>query len=220
MLRPTYSSAIRRLGHCALSLLPLVAGCAAQQGVIAGRVVLAPVTRPAMALPPGVARDPRAAVVYLETIPEALARRLRMTPGPDAVVIDQGSGGFSPAVAAVAVGGTIVYRNHDRVFHQAFARADADSFDTGQYRPGETRSVSVREAARFPVFCAIHPGELGVVIVTPTRVLAQPGRDGRFRLPALPFGHYELHAWHPAYGEIRRQVELRDARGARIELGF
>ena len=41
-----------------------------------------------------------------------------------------------------------------------------------------------------------------------------------FRLPALPFGHYQVHAWHPAYGEIRREVELRDPRGARIELDF
>jgi len=220
MLRPTYSSAIRRLGHCALSLLPLVAGCAAQQGVIAGRVVLAPVTRKSMALPRGVERDPRAAVVYLESIPDAQLGRMRMTPGPDAVVIDQRSSGFTPAVAAVPAGGTVVYRNRDRVFHEAFAHAGADSFDTGQYRPGETRSVPVREVARFPVFCALHPDELGVVVVTPNRIMAQPGHDGTFRLPALPFGHYRVHAWHPAYGEIRREVELRDPRGARIELDF
>ena len=219
-MRPAHPHPLARSLVALASLATLLAGCAAPQAVISGRVVLAPLPRPSGPLPAGVERDPRAAVVYLESIPDSLLARLRLAPGPDAVAIDQRADGFHPAVAAVPAGGTLVYRNRDQVFHRPFARAGADSFDTGAYRPGETRTVRMNAPGRFPVFCFLHPGELGLIAVTPTRVVAQPARDGGFRLPALPLGHYVLHVWHPAYGEVRREVELADPRGARVEIDF
>ncbi len=210
---------IRSLVPLAL-LLPLLAGCAAQQGVIMGRVALAPSPRERGPLPPGVVRDPRAAVVYVEALPDTLIARLRLATGPEAVTVDITADGFRPRVAAVPVGGTVVYRDRDKVFHHPFAKAAVDSFDTGPIRPGETRTVRVTRSGRVRVFCMLHPEEFGLLAVTPTRVMAQPGPDGEFKLPALPFGHYTLHAWHPAYGDIRREVELRDRRGARVELWF
>lgn len=220
---PTMSRSTRRhaipFGSLALALA-FLGGCATQQGVISGRVRLAPVPRVTSAVPQGVARDPRGTVIYLESIPDTTLARLRLTPGPDAAVIEAGPHGLVPMVTAVPVGGTLIVRNRDRVFHRLFARAGADSFDTGNIRPGESGSVHFTTTGRFLVFCVIHPDELAMVVVTPNRVLAQAGRDGAFHLPPLPLGHYELHAWHPAYGEIRRDVDLRDPRGARVTLDF
>lgn len=208
------------VARLALVLLPIVTGCAAQQGVISGRVRLAAATRGGLPMPPGVAHDSRGTVVYVESPGDTLRPAVPAELLSASMAILSHPTRFAPPVVAVPAGGALEFRNRDRVFHRLFGRAGADSFDTGPIRPGGARRVRMRVPDRFPIFCLLHSQELGIVMVAPTRVVAVAGRNGRFRLPALPLGHYEVHAWHPAYGEVHVPVDLRTRHGTIVLLEF
>jgi plastocyanin len=149
------------------------------------------------------------------------------TLGPDAVVmawpaggasedasserarVRQTAKGFEPHVTSVAPGGTVVFDNEDRVYHNAFCVQPDGRFDTGSYAPGQTRSVKLKKAGVYRVFCELHPKESAYVVVSPDRWHTRPEPDGRFAFEDLPPGKYKIRVWRPEQKDLLGSVEVK-----------
>ena len=137
------------------------------------------------------------AVVYLDRGPRASPVRVEVT-------LDGRN--FSPRVAVVPVGSTVVFPNRDPFNHNVFSLSDRNSFDLGLYGRGEKAEHRFRQAGIVSVFCNIHPRMAGFILVRDNAYFAQPGADGSFTIPDVPPGTYVLHVWHERAPEVTQQI--------------
>ncbi len=70
---------------------------------------------------------------------------------------------FAPSVLSVAVGDTVTFTNSDSLSHTA--TANDSSFDTGTIAPGESKTVTLREAKTITFHCNFHPSMTGTISV-------------------------------------------------------
>jgi plastocyanin len=92
------------------------------------------------------------------------------SPGPAAqksapVVVTMKDNFFTPVKAVVTAGGKVTWRNGGKAKHNAVANSGA--FNTGNFGPGQTRTVKFKKAGKFPYVCTIHSGMRGKVKVRP-----------------------------------------------------
>ena len=144
------------------------------------------------------------AVVYIERIPPRLEEKLAKD--AKAARIAQGFGTFMPSTLYIAAGTTVEFENQDRVYHNAFSVSPTRRLDIGKYAPRDTRRVKFTRPGLVQLFCDIHPGETGFIIVTPNHAYARPDASGAFSLPNLPPGKYTVTVWHPRRKKIRREI--------------
>ncbi|HYW48332.1 MAG TPA: carboxypeptidase regulatory-like domain-containing protein [Bryobacteraceae bacterium] len=103
---------------------------------------------------------------------------------------------FLPHVMAVPVGSTVDFPNLDPIYHNAFSNFSGQTFDTGLYKPGTSRSESFKVPGIMRIFCNIHPTMSAIIAVLPTPFYAVTDALGRFSIPAVPPGEYELRIFH------------------------
>lgn len=77
---------------------------------------------------------------------------------------------FAPASITVEVGDTVTWKNAGPTAHSA----TGDSFDTGIFNEGQSRSETFNEAGTFSYICTPHPQMKGTVTV---QAAAQGGDD-------------------------------------------
>lgn len=203
-------------------LLLLLGGAAAPPepiaGTIEGRVELRPHTarRVASRYPGGGGTHVMGAVpavVYLRgRIPGAAATTQRPR-------LAQQDTAFRPSVLVVPVGTRVEFPNGDAFFHNVFSYSSPKRFDLGRYPRGESRMVTFDRPGVVKVYCEIHQWMRAAVVVVENPYHDVVGADGRFRIPDVPPGRYELVAWDmdrnervvpvtvPASGSVR--VDLR-----------
>ena len=74
------------------------------------------------------------------------------------LTIEQSGQQFSQKSAAVGVGDSIVFANHDDVTHNInVINEDDDAADLGLQKPGASLTYKFDKAGRFKVRCSIHP---------------------------------------------------------------
>lgn len=199
------------------ALLGFPAGASAD-GVISGTLEIPLVqspTRPVTDPYPGRAawlRTPeplirgemRDAVVYAE-LSAAFASQLESTP-PERLRMYQRGQAFAPRVLAVPIGATVEFPNDDPVLHEIMCLSKVGRFDFGRRGRGEHPSVAFSKAGLARIFCDIHPGSEGYVLVLPHQIVARPDENGHFQLPPLPPGEYTIRAWHPDFDEVSEVV--------------
>jgi plastocyanin len=127
---------------------------------------------------------------------------------------------FTPQVLAVTVGSKLRFRNRDRVFHSPFGVSSAGRVEFGSLAPGARIEVRFDHPGINNLFCQLHPGSAGFVIVCPNWFHTRPSATGDYALPPLPRGSYIVHAWHPRLREIRRSVEVTGRDIVRFDLSF
>jgi cytochrome c peroxidase len=72
--------------------------------------------------------------------------------------IEQSGQQFSEKSAALGVGDSITFANHDDVTHNInVINDDDDATDLGLQKPGESLTFKFDKAGRFKVRCSIHP---------------------------------------------------------------
>ena len=170
------------------------------------RTAALPVANPE---PPDVAQELRRVIVYVDS-PLLAARPLQ-------AVMDQHQRRFEPEVLAVPVGSTVTFPNSDPIFHNIFSLSKARQLDLGNYKSGESRTVTFAHPGVVQLYCHLHPNMSGAVLVTPNSWLTQPNAAGDFTLAHLPPGHYILVAWHKSAGFFRRTIEVRAGRPLNID---
>ena len=115
---------------------------------------------------------------------------------------------FSPHVLAIGVGTTVDFPNVDPIFHNAFSSFDGQIFDIGLYAPGTNRSIRFQRPGIVRVFCNIHPTMSAVIVVLNTPYFSVTGKAGKFTIPNVAPGEYELSVFH----ERARDEELESLR--------
>jgi plastocyanin len=146
------------------------------------------------------------AVVTIERMPAKAERKLVAGGGRAQVV--QARHRFTPFVLAVTQGTTVVFRNQDLVYHNAFSRTPGNRFDIGKYPPRAQREVLFDRPGVVQMYCDIHPSMSAYVVVVPHRGYTRPDDSGRFAMKGLPAGDYTLRVWHPTRGTKRVAVNL------------
>lgn len=198
----------------------------AQSGEVNGRVrVTASLTKRRISVPqiydrtaaigaqlaasPDTAAELRRVVVYLDT-PGLPAR-------PAKAALDQRQRRFEPEVVVVPVGSAVTFPNSDPIFHNVFSLSKAKEFDLGNYKQGETRTVTFQRAGVVQVNCHLHPNMSAAIVVTPNDWWTQPSATGEFSLPPVPPGRYTLVAWHKSAGVFRRNIEVKAGRTVDVD---
>ena len=126
----------------------------------------------------------------------------------DAVEIRQTNRQFVPDVAVVPVGTTVSFPNMDPIFHDVYSLSKTKTFDLGAYDKGQTRRVTFAKPGIVEVYCHLHPNMAATIMVVANRYYARPDRDGQYRIPNVPPGHYTLVAWHKSAGFFRKPIDV------------
>ena len=115
---------------------------------------------------------------------------------------------FDPTVLSVNVGTEIAFPNADRVIHNAFSTTKQNEFDLGFYNQGEERRWTFNNPGLVKVFCNVHQGMVGYVMVMDTPHHTNPDDSGRFVLDNVPPGVGKLFVWHPRGRTFTRVIEV------------
>jgi plastocyanin len=187
---------MRTLTSTALALSFVLAGTAAAQATVAGRVSV--LERDGKRT-----TDLENAVLWLEPI---AGKAPAPEPGMTEIVME--SRRYRPAVRVVAPGSSVRFPNYDPFRHNVFSDAGPTRFDLGLFGRGETRDARFAAPGVYPIFCNIHSKMVSFVVAVASPWRAQAGADGTYHIPDVPAGRYRLHAWHDRGGEQTREVEV------------
>jgi plastocyanin len=129
-------------------------------------------------------------------------------PAPMQAEISTAEKAFSPHVLVLPVGSTVAFPNHDPFNHNVFSLSEEQPFDLGLYGRGEARSIRLERAGIIRVYCNVHAQMSALLVVRDGPYFVQPSGDGSFLLPAVPPGHYILHAWHERAPALTRPLDV------------
>lgn len=147
-----------------------------------------------------IAQDVGNAVVYIE------GRGPRGRPVRADMTLD--SRQFRPRVVAVAAGSTVRFPNSDPFNHNVFSLSEPNDFDLGLYGLHEAGSKRFNRPGLVRVYCNIHPGMSGFVVVLGNAWFTQPGADGTFTIADVPPGRYTLKVWHERANEVSQEITV------------
>ena len=103
---------------------------------------------------------------------------------------------FQPHVLAISVGTTVEFPNLDLIFHNAFSNFSGQPFDVGLYPPKTSKAVAFRHAGIVRVFCNIHSTMSAIIAVVNTPWYTVTNPNGKFSIPNVPPGQYNLRFFH------------------------
>jgi plastocyanin len=159
--------------------------------------------------------DRRRSVVYLDPAPRA-AFDVRDEPRAR---MDQRDEAFAPHVLAIVAGTTVDFPNNDETYHNVFSLSRTKPFDLGRYAAGKSKAVRFDRPGIVRVFCDIHAHMSAFILVFSHRYFAVTDDDGRYRLPNVPPGHYNVVAWNESTTEETRKTTVPES-GGDVELNF
>jgi plastocyanin len=144
-------------------------------------------------------------VIYLEGSLPSVEHANESSSATDVRQIDRR---FVPDLVVVPVGSAVSFPNMDPIFHNIYSLSKAKTFDLGSYDKGETRRVSFLKPGVVEVYCHLHPNMVATIVVAPSSYFTQPDRNGQYRIPNVPPGHYTLVAWHKSAGYFRKPIDV------------
>lgn len=136
---------------------------------------------------------------------------------------------FQPRVLALGVGSVLAIRNQDAMLHDVKARwqpfiANWNQTSTLNVFGDETetafsfafpqKNLTAEEKLEKPGLLHLqsdlgHDWMHGYILVMPHRYFAVSDAEGKFELPALPVGRYDLLLWHESLGVKRQIIEIK-----------
>lgn len=134
-------------------------------------------------------------------------------------VIDQREERFTPSGLVVQIGTTVEFLNSDPFYHNVFSLSAPRKFDLGRYRKGDSRPVTFEKPGLVRLFCEIHPGMLGYVLVSPSPWGAAASAEGNFAITDVPPGRYDVFVWHePLADPLRIDTVLIEPESPPLDL--
>jgi len=123
---------------------------------------------------------------------------------------------FLPHLVAITVGSTVDFPNEDLVFHNVFSLSRAGTFDLGRYPKGRSKTRLFDKPGLIKVFCHLHSQMSAMIRVFDHSYFAIPGPDGRFSIPDVPPGAYNVIAWHERVGEVTLRTAVVAGRASTL----
>lgn len=116
---------------------------------------------------------------------------------PKEATIRQENLEFHPFFTAVPVGSTLLFENQDNEMHNVHSTTPGNRFDIGAHNKGDIKTVIFEKPGAVMLRCKIHTQMRGMVFVSPSQYYAVVGKDGKYELPNVPPGTFQMEAWHP-----------------------
>lgn len=208
---------------------PGSAGFAVSAATVEGRVLAPPARQESISINPYPGRAHTSAPkdpTKTETVWTDIVVYLRgEIPGPAPVrksplQLAQRERTFVPHVLPILVGERVAFPNFDPFYHNVFSYSPARRFDLGKYAEGRSNDIVFPEPGEIRIFCDIHSEMNAVILVLPNPYFTQPDESGRFRIPNVPPGRYELVAWHPDHPEQARTIDVPTTESTELVLSF
>jgi plastocyanin len=139
---------------------------------------------------------------------------------PGTAAMRQSGRRFDPDFIVVPVGSKVDFPNLDPIFHNIFSLSRSQAFDLGYYSEGKSRSVTFSHPGVVQVYCHIHPGMYGVIVVTPSTWSAIPGDDGSFGWSNIPPGQYRLGVWQKTSGLVKKRLNVPTSGSVHIDVAL
>jgi hypothetical protein len=158
-------------------------------------------------------------VVWLEQVPPKVEERIvrgpvrwfwqkKLPPAPLPELALR-AGRFRPDHTVSVVGGPIVVRNADKMWHGVFSVTPGGAFDLGKLAPGRVDTLRFTSARNITVRCDIHPDESAAIQIVPNHAFMIADSLGRWKLPTdLPPGDYTLRAWRPGARTLKQPIVM------------
>lgn len=127
---------------------------------------------------------------------------------------------FRPGVLAVTAGTSVRFPNADPILHNAFSTSPRAEFDLGFYGDGESREHHFETPGLVRVYCNVHHGMVGYVMVLDTPYFTQPDTRGYFSLSVPEGASGTLYIWHPQAEVMRREIEAAEDESLDLSMDF
>jgi plastocyanin len=138
------------------------------------------------------------------------------------VVMDQQGCQYVPHVMGIMVGQPFKALNNDGVLHNVHAMPNVNrpfNMAMPPTRKEATESFA-KEEGMFVIKCDVHPWMRSYMGVFSHPFFAVTKTDGRFQIPNLPPGSYEIEAWHEKLGTQKASVTVTAAGSQTVDFKF
>jgi plastocyanin len=113
------------------------------------------------------------------------------------IIVDQRNEMFVPLVSVLRVGGSVVFKNSDRVRHHVYSFSAIRQFQF-ILNPGDSsEAIKFDKTGVAAIGCNIHDKMVTYVYVTDAKWTVLTAADGSGVIAALPKGEYTVSIWHP-----------------------
>ncbi len=109
--------------------------------------------------------------------------------------IEQQSLTFSPKVTTVQAGCPIVFTNNDKLNSSVTSFSPAKKFNVEKLDSGTSRKLTFEKSGVVQLLSKPHAEMTGFVVVTNNKYAAVTEHDGKFTIPNVPAGTYEIGVW-------------------------
>lgn len=113
------------------------------------------------------------------------------------LIVDQRKEAFIPLVSVLGRGGSVVFKNSDRVRHHVYSFASVKQFQLVLNPQESSEPVKFDKVGVVAIGCNIHDNMVTYVYVTDTKWTVLTGSDGSGVIASLPKGEYTVTVWHP-----------------------
>ncbi len=129
-------------------------------------------------------------VITLEPVGGKFRKR-----APKSRVMEQRNREFAPKILAVPVGSTVAFPNFDTIYHNVFSRSDAQPFDLGIYKNGQSRELTFEKEGIIRLGCNLHANMSAYIVVVAAPHYVVTDDKGHFSFRSLEPGKYKVRAW-------------------------
>lgn len=159
----------------------------------------------------------RGVIVYVKKGAETV----KVPPPDQPVVLDQLNCQYTPHVAVLQVGQTLVLKSSDNTNHNVHGAPGANpEFNIPMSKPGQiTKSLTKTEVAKR-IYCDVHGWMESWLAVLPHSFHAVTGEAGTFEIHDVPEGTCLLAAWHEELGELTFEVTVKAGQADTREITF
>jgi len=126
-------------------------------------------------------------VVYLEGVNGPVT--------PQHKSVDQQCLTFIPKVTTIPVGSTVDFKNNDKIYHNVNGTGDSSTFNIDS-DPGIPNPITFNKPGVVHLLCKVHPEMSAWVVVTENQYAAVTEHDGKFTIPDVPAGTYQITTWN------------------------
>lgn len=127
------------------------------------------------------------------------------------VVMDQKGCQYVPHVMGIMVNQPFKILNNDGVLHNVHTLPVVNKPTNMAMPPNRKEAVETfakEENNVFSIKCDVHPWMKSYMAVMTHPFFAVTGADGKFSIPNLPAGTYEVEAWHERLGTQKSSVTV------------